>query len=497
MLNEETLAQKFVKKGFWLYLFTFLGAPLGYIIKIILARDLSMNDYGLFYGIISLLTLLAAINDLAGTENLNYFLPKYIIEKKYWKVKYLLLFVFKIQMTVSILMMSIIFFFADYIAIHHFKDPQASNILKIFSLFFLGTNLIHICTALFSATQNTKLQKATDFTRTLSSVILILLIFFLDSGSLLTYAWAWIWGIGIGIIFAWYFFYKNYYKKYLQSIPREFDVDLRKSFIKYAIPVFLTANISLLLSQIDSQLITNMLGNESHAIYNNYLSIFSIPFLVLAPFLAFLFPVFTELFARKNIEKIKFLYSNVSLILVILSIWISVFLFQSGESLAVLLFGEQYKESGFVLQFSVPFLIFNLLNTLNFQLLAGTGQAWARTITFAVWLPINIVLNIIFIKMFGIEGSALAVGISWIPMYTITAYYTREYFSFPKFWPIFLNISSAICAFLFTVFLEKIFPNINFYIELIIVVVIYAIIFLASNFSTFKNILKIIKNNRS
>lgn len=35
--------------------------------------------------------------------------------------------------------------------------------------------------------------------------------------------------------------------------------------------------------------------------------------------------------------------------------------------------------------------------------------------------------------MFGIEGSALAVGISWIPMYTITAYYTREYFSFPKF----------------------------------------------------------------
>lgn len=82
MLNEETLSQKFIKKGFWLYIFTFLGAPLAYIIKMILARDLSMNDYGLFYGIISLLTLLSAINDLAGTENLNYFLPKYIIEKK-------------------------------------------------------------------------------------------------------------------------------------------------------------------------------------------------------------------------------------------------------------------------------------------------------------------------------------------------------------------------------------------------------------------------------
>lgn len=65
MLQEETLSEKFIKRGFWLYLFTFLSAPLGYIIKMILARDLSMNDYGLFLSIISLLTLLSAINDIA------------------------------------------------------------------------------------------------------------------------------------------------------------------------------------------------------------------------------------------------------------------------------------------------------------------------------------------------------------------------------------------------------------------------------------------------
>ncbi len=62
---DETLAQKFVKKGFWLYLFTFLVAPLSYVIKVILSRDLdSAHDFGLFYGIISLITLLSALNDL-------------------------------------------------------------------------------------------------------------------------------------------------------------------------------------------------------------------------------------------------------------------------------------------------------------------------------------------------------------------------------------------------------------------------------------------------
>lgn len=200
-----------------------------------------------------------------------------------------------------------------------------------------------------------------------------------------------------------------------------------------------------------------MLGNADHAMYNNYLSIFGIPFLFLSPFLAFLFPVFTELFARKNIEKIQFLYSNVALVLVILSIWISAFLFQDGEILAAFLFGESYRASGNILQFSVPFLIFNLLNTLNFQLLAGAGKAWARTLTFAVALPINIILNVILIQKIGIEGSALAVGLSWIPMFAITAYYTRQYFSLPKIFPIFINIFAAALAYIGIIFIKNFF----------------------------------------
>ncbi len=83
MITEENLAKKFIGKGFWLYLFTFLSAPLAYIAKMILSRDVSVAEFGIFYGIVSLITLLSALNDLGGTESLNYFLPKYIIRKEY------------------------------------------------------------------------------------------------------------------------------------------------------------------------------------------------------------------------------------------------------------------------------------------------------------------------------------------------------------------------------------------------------------------------------
>lgn len=159
--------------------------------------------------------------------------------------------------------------------------------------------------------------------------------------------------------------------------------------------------------------------------------------MVLSPFLSFLFPVFSELHGRKNEEKIKFLYQNVKLVLIILTIWISFFFFQNSENLAIFFFGEPYRESGRILHYSLPFLFFNLINSLNFYLLAGTGRAWTRTISFAIALPINIVLNLIFIEKFGVAGSALAVGLSWVPMYIFTAYSTRKYFSFPKILPIF------------------------------------------------------------
>lgn len=116
------------------------------------------------------------------------------------------------------------------------------------------------------------------------------------------------------------------------------DVNLRKQFIKYSIPTFLTANISLILSQIDAQLVTGILGNEAQGLYSNYLSIMTIPFLVLTPIISFLFPVFTELHARKNTEKMHFLYKNMMLFLIIIAIWVGFFLFQSGTLFSIILF---------------------------------------------------------------------------------------------------------------------------------------------------------------
>jgi len=60
LFAQETLARKMVTKGFWLLLLSFLAAPAGYIVRILISNDLSVDQVGIFYSVIGLITIFLA-----------------------------------------------------------------------------------------------------------------------------------------------------------------------------------------------------------------------------------------------------------------------------------------------------------------------------------------------------------------------------------------------------------------------------------------------------
>ncbi len=108
--NDESLKEKFVRKGFWIYLFSFIIGPIGYATKMILSSELSIEQMGVFYGIISLVTLVGTYNDLGLTETLQYFLPKYAVKKEYGKFRAAVLYAFGAQISTSVLLGAAFFF---------------------------------------------------------------------------------------------------------------------------------------------------------------------------------------------------------------------------------------------------------------------------------------------------------------------------------------------------------------------------------------------------
>lgn len=495
MLQEETLARKFVKKWFWLYIFTFLIAPLWYVIKMTLSRDLTVEEVGMIYGVISFVTLLWIYNDLGFTESLNFFLPKHIVNKDFGKAKHLLKITFLLQIVSSITIASLLYFWAPWLAENYFHTDRVTSILQIAWLYFIGINIIHISTVLFTVSQDVKLQKLTEFTRMGVTAVWTLILFFADSGNLNSYMWIWIGWIVAGMIFSFSFSYYRYYKPYFKNESSVLDKQERKEFIKYAGATLLTSNIGNVLSQIDMQLIIFLLGSAATGFYSNYLSLMNIPFMFISPILAFLFPVISELHGRSDNKSMTLIHERFSLYLSIIGIWVGFFLLQFWESLAVVFFGEAFRTSWYVLMFSAPFLIFNLLTQVNFQLLAWTGKVGSRMKILAITIPINLVLNLIFIHLFEVSWAALAVGLSWIPLWFMSHLATKKHHGQFRFPTLLKNMSLAAVSYGLLFF---IIPHINPSLILIlgIAVLVNLIIFSVGNKHLLQEAFDTIKRNR-
>ncbi len=67
--------------------------------------------------------------------------------------------------------------------------------------------------------------------------------------------------------------YSTIYVTYLAGVASEFSWKQFSEIFKYALFILLTANVGVLLSQIDMQLIILILGTKDAGYYTNYLSL--------------------------------------------------------------------------------------------------------------------------------------------------------------------------------------------------------------------------------
>ncbi len=492
MLNSsETLSEKFVKKGFWLYFFSFIWAPIWYILKIIFSYNLSIEELWVLYWVISLVGLFIVYHDLGLTESLNFFLPKYIVKKDWKSVKSLMSYALIGQISTSIIIFSVLYFGSDFIATHYFHTPIAKPVLQIFSFFFLGMNAFQMTNTFFWAVQNTKSQKGTEFLRMISSLAATLVFWRFWYGTIENYAWTWVIWLIVGIIYSLFTFYKNYYIPYLSQVKAVFEKPLIKQVMWYAFWVLMASNIGSVLWQIDMQLVIYILGGKEAGYYTNYLSIIGMPFLFVTPIIAFMFPVISELFWRGDLTKITMLKNVFYKYFSIIAIAISVFFFVFWTELAIVLFWSNFSTSGEILKYSAFFLIFNLLLQINFQILGGIGQARGRVKILGIGFVFNLVLNLILIKYFWSRWSSLAVGISWIPIWWMSLRAIKQ-FPLAFDWK-FLGKNIIWIALLWGAFfwIKQIYPILNlktiyvFWI-LIWVILLFAWFFAVINFSEWK-----------
>ncbi len=501
LLQDETLSQKLIKKGFWLYLFSYLVAPAGYLVRLLISNspEVSVEDVGVLYSIISLVTFLNVYNDLGLTESLQYFLPKFWIEKKYNWIKTIVWLSFLVQTATAVLIACGLRFGGERLANHYFHNPNAEIILKYFCLYFLGINIFQTLQSIFIAFQKTFDYQFVDFIRMRSIVWFTVFCFFTNKASIERYSLNWLLGLGVGVLSAGLLYWKKYRTPIMQG-SFERNKPMLKRYRNYALWAFIGANIGNVFWQIIQQMVIYFLGAEAAGYYANFLSLFYIGNILIWPIMWLIFPIVSELITKKDQKKLWLLFSFFYNYFLILTLSLSILFITLGPEIAIVLFWEKYEFSGILLSFTWIFLNFNILTVFNFLVLAGLGKIKERVKILGIWTIITILFTYLAIRFFGLQGAGIGFGISYFILRCLSFPYLLKASTFSLQWEFMIkNLIILTILGLILYFWKK---HLLLYTEnrrtiiqwLIEIIIIYILCFSGSNWGKIKILKKEIKS---
>ena len=102
MNNPQSLQEKVVRGSVVVLMMTLLGSFCAYLIRILLSRTLTVEDYGLFYATLSVVNIATSYIDLGFGYSIVYLIPKYIRLKNYTKAWNIYVYGQVISLTMSV-----------------------------------------------------------------------------------------------------------------------------------------------------------------------------------------------------------------------------------------------------------------------------------------------------------------------------------------------------------------------------------------------------------
>lgn len=411
MDDSQILTKRILKGSFIVLVFTILGAPLGYLIRILYSHTLSIEMYGLFYAVLALFSVLSTYNDLGFGYSVSYFVPKYFKKKDYTTCWNLYLYDLIIEVCTSIFISLLILIFGQWLALNYFKVPGSQNLIYLLCIYFIANSFVEALNRFFNGLQQEKFYSSIQFSRLFFILFFSAFFWLFDIPNILFFAISWSLGyIFVAIIYSFilYKFNSNLIKKFT------WDIKLVKLMFYYAIPTLITTSIYTFITFTDTFFITLFRGVGQVGIYYIILPIVSIVSIFLSPINSLLFPLISHLMEKEK-EKVDQLLNIILKTIPFVSLYFSLFIILFPSALVKYLFGEKWL--GLV---EIPLTILAVgfvassLSGFLCTVVSAMGEVKQRlkvSITIAL---LNIILNGLLVFNFGVTGAVIANSIVFI-----------------------------------------------------------------------------------
>lgn len=408
--------QKAVRGTGIVFLLSVLSSLVAYITKIVLARELGPADYGLFSAVLTLVMFFLFFRDLGLRQALVKYIAEFNVGKQVGKIKSAIGVVFLLQVVSSVILAGILFFVADYLALSYFADARAALALKVLVVYVFLSVLFLTVKAVFQGYQRMFAWGSVELMKNL--FVLVISVALLRYGFMAPiYAYALV-GAFLFLVFG-----ASAYKSfpYFKHKSKDF-AGVSKKVWAFGVPVFMTAIGGKFIAYIDTLLLTSMATIAEVGIYNVVLPTAIMILLVGRVFGSVVFPMVSELWAKKDLKRLEKGIDMAHKYVFILAVPVISILYMYADWFILTFFGGAYLDGVGAFRILLIGVLFYCVAMVNNNIISGMGRPKTVTVIVAVAALVNVILNLLLIKDFGIVGAAMATTISYLIVFSLSTH---------------------------------------------------------------------------
>lgn len=395
----------------------------GYLVRIFFARNLTVEDFGLFYATIAFLGFFSFFKGLGLDNALAFFIPKFLAKSEYQNIKNSIIYASIVLLVNNIIFLIIILIFAKYLGVNFFKHDFGPLVLILMAISLFIDSFVLLIKLSFQGFQKMGLFSSVDLTRMILILTISFIFFKMDYG-ILSPVIAYI-ITSLILLFVYFpFLYKNY--DVFTKNKFFWDKPLFKSLRKYGVQLILISSVGLVIGYSDTLMITYFRGLEEVGIYNAAFPTAMLLWYITSAIGYVLLPITSELWnkgmkteLRKGIE----LLYRFSLILILPALLL---LITFSGIILELFYGSNYVVGSMALKILVIGVMFHTFQGINGGIFSGIGKPGINTIIIGISAILNIFFNFLLIPKFGFTGAAAATTISYLSMMLLGIYILKR-----------------------------------------------------------------------
>ena len=205
--------------------------------------------------------------------------------------------------------------------------------------------------------------------------------------------------------------YQVYKKK--NNINIRLSRSLTRDYLCHGIPLTIGNLATILYMKFDQIMVGDLIGKTELGLYSVAVSFSELWFFVPTAICSSFYPKLSSVMEKANKEEVELVYKIFFRILFDVSVVASLIFSIVSSYIICLFYGSSYFYSGFLVKIYIWSSIFVCLGVARNSYIVFHNYYIFSTISTSIACVINIILNVIFLKMFGILGAAYSTIISY------------------------------------------------------------------------------------